>query len=100
MFLLCSFGNLVEIGVVPTAYLKPGEIDIKLHDVKFATSDEKYGYRADLLELPGITAEATSSLNLKVSSGNKYSTAILPFDSYNVFCQLLNFVDMISIGIS
>ena len=73
-------GALIDIYVVPTAYLKPGDVEIKLTNVKFARVTEEYGYRADELILTGITAKAKSSLPVKVSSTNKYSTAVFPFD--------------------
>lgn len=73
-------GALIDIYVVPTAYLKPGDVTIKLHDVKFARVTEEYGYRADELILTGITAEAESTLPVKVSATNKFSTAVFPFD--------------------
>lgn len=73
-------GNLIDIGVVPTPYLKPGNIDIKLVNVKFARKIEEYGFKADELVLGGLTAEAESTLPVKVSSANKYSTIVFPFD--------------------
>ena len=73
-------GNLIDVYVTPTPYLKPGDIEIKLANVKFAKVTEEYGYRADELILTGLTAESTSTLPVKVSSSNKYSTAVFPFD--------------------
>ena len=73
-------GNLIDIGVVPTAYLKPGDVEIKLKNVKFARKTVEYGFKADELSLLGLTAESTSSITLSVSASNKYSTAVLPFD--------------------
>jgi hypothetical protein len=73
-------GALIDIYVVPTAYLKPGDVEIKLKDVKFARETEEYGFKADELILTGITAEAESTLPVKVSATNKFSTAVFPFD--------------------
>ena len=73
-------GALIDIYVVPTAYLKPGDVTIRLHEVLFARANATAGYEADLLELTGATAEASSTLDLKVSAASKFSTAILPFD--------------------
>ena len=73
-------GNLIDVYVTPSPYLKPGDIEIKLLNVKFGRVTEEYGFKADELTLTGLTAEATSTLNIKVSSANKYSTAVLPFD--------------------
>lgn len=78
--LIAKSGNLVDIYVTPTPYLKPGDVEIKLTNVKFAKVTEEYGYRADELILTGITAEAESTLPVKVSSSNKFSTAVFPFD--------------------
>ena len=73
-------GNLVDVYVTPSPYLQPGDVEIKLTNVKFARVTEEYGYRADELILTGITAEAKSTLPVKVSATNKYGTCILPFD--------------------
>ena len=73
-------GNLLDIGLTPSPYLKPGDVEIKLTNVKFARVTEEYGYRADELILTGITAEAESTLPVKVSATNKFSTAVFPFD--------------------
>ena len=73
-------GNLIDIYVTPTPYLKPGDIEIKLTNVKFARVVEEYGFRADELTLNGLTAEATSTHPVKVSATNKFSTTVFPFD--------------------
>lgn len=73
-------GNLIDVYVTPSPYLKPGNVEIKLTNVKFAKVTEEYGYRADELILTGITAEAESTLPVKVSATNKFSTAVFPFD--------------------
>ena len=73
-------GNLLDIGLTPSPYLKPGDVEIKLTNVKFARVTEEYGYRAEELILTGITAEAESTLPVKVSATNKFSTAVFPFD--------------------
>lgn len=73
-------GNLLEIGVVPSAYLKPGDVEIKLHGVLFANVTEQAGYNADLITSTAVQASSTSTLNLNVSATNKFSTAVLPFD--------------------
>ena len=74
-------GNLLDIGLTPSPYLKPGNVEIKLTNVKFArVTGEEYGFKADELSLTGITAEAESTLPVKVSSTNKFSTAVFPFN--------------------
>ena len=73
-------GNLLEIGVVPSAYLKPGDVEIKLHGVLFANVTEQAGYSADLITSTAVQASSTSTVNLTVSATNKFSTAVLPFD--------------------
>lgn len=73
-------GNLLEIGVVPSAYLKPGDVEIKLHGVLFANVAEQAGYSADLITSTAVQASSTSTLNLNVSATNKFSTAVFPFD--------------------
>ena len=81
---IAKSGNLVDIYVTPSPYLKPGNIEVKLTDVKFARTTEEYGFKADELTLTGLTAESTSSLKVKISAANKYGTAILPFDVENI----------------
>lgn len=73
-------GALIDIYVVPTSYLKPGDVEIKLTDVMFARITEQAGYTADLITLTAVQASSTSTLNLTVSATNKFSTAVLPFD--------------------
>ena len=73
-------GNLLDIGLVPSPYLKPGDVEIKLTNVMFARTTEEYGFKADELTLTGITAAATSTLPVKVSATNKFSTAVFPFN--------------------
>lgn len=73
-------GNLVDIGLVPSPYLKPGEMEIKLTNVKFGRTNEEYGLKADELVFTDLTAEAISTLPVKVSATNKFSTAVFPFD--------------------
>ena len=78
--LIATSGNLVDIYVSPTPYLKPGDVEIKLKDVKFAKATGEEGYSVDNLILTGITAKAESTLPVKVSATNKFSTAVFPFD--------------------
>ncbi|MBR5860453.1 MAG: hypothetical protein IKY71_03810 [Bacteroidaceae bacterium] len=73
-------GNLIDVYVTPTPYLKPGDVEIKLTNVMFARTTEEYGFKADELTLTGITAAATSTLPVKVSATNKFSTAVFPFN--------------------
>lgn len=74
-------GNLVDIYVTPTPYLKPGDVDVTLLNVTFARKDGTAGLREDELHLEGLKASNTSKLTLNVSATNKYSTCILPFDA-------------------
>ena len=79
----CFWGNggaLIDIYVVPTSYLKPGDVEIKLTDVMFARITEQAGYTADLITSTAVQASSTSTLNLNVSATNKFSTAVFPFD--------------------
>ena len=76
---IASEGNLVDIYVRPTAYLKPGAVEIKLLDASISRTDGT-GNTTKEIVLDGLTAKAESSLPVKVSSTNKYSTAVFPFD--------------------
>ncbi len=77
-------GALIDIYVVPTAYLKPGDVEVKLHDVKFSTSEETYGYKADVVTSNDVKSGNECTLAIKISSSNKYSTAVFPFDVANI----------------
>ena len=72
-------GDLLKVYVRPTAYLKPGDVEITLRDVTFGKNDAT-GNTTKEVTLTGITATSTSTLTLKVSANNQFSTAVLPFD--------------------
>ena len=72
-------GDLLNVYVKTTPYLKPGDVNITLRGVTFSKLDATAGFKADELTLTGITAAATSTLPVKVSATNKYSTAVFPF---------------------
>lgn len=71
-------GDLLKVYVRPTAYLKPGDVAITLRDVSFSKIDATGNTTKESVP-SGVTAEPTSTLTLKVSATNKFSTAILPF---------------------
>ena len=73
-------GDLLNVFVKTTPYLKPGDVNITLRGVTFANLDATAGFKADELTLTGITAAATSTLPVKVSATNKFSTAVFPFN--------------------
>ena len=77
--IIASEGNLVNIYVRPTAYLKPGAVEIKLLDASISRTDAT-GNTTKEIVLDGLTAKAESSLPVKVSATNKYSTVVFPFD--------------------
>ena len=72
-------GDLLKVYVRPTAYLKPGDVDIKLHNVTFGKIDAT-GTTQEWVSLSGVTANATSTVPVTVSATHKFSTAVLPFD--------------------
>ena len=72
-------GDLLKVYVRPTAYLKPGGVDIKLHNVTFGKNDAT-GTTQEWVSLSGVTAAATSTVPVTVSATNQYSTLVLPFD--------------------
>lgn len=77
--IIASSGNLVDIYVRPTAYLKPGAVNIILRDASISRTDAT-GNTTKELVLDGITASNSSTVEVNVSANNKYSTAVLPFD--------------------
>jgi len=80
-------GDLLKVYVRPTAYLKPGDMEVTLRDVSFSKIDAT-GNTTSEMKLTGITAAAKSTLTLKVSATNQFSTAILPFDVAEVPAEL------------
>lgn len=72
-------GNLFKVYVNALPYLKPGDVEILVKDVELTTSDAVAYTPADYVST-AVQAEATSTLALKVSASNQYSTCILPFD--------------------
>lgn len=72
-------GDLFEVYVKASPYLKPGDVNIGVKNVKLVTADEIKYLPADYVST-SVQAEATSTLTLKVSAENQYGTCILPFD--------------------
>ena len=74
-------GELFRVGVVASPYVKPGDIKVELRNVTFSDVDLN-GPTYESFEPSTVgSASSTSTLTLKVSAGNKFSTAILPFDA-------------------
>lgn len=74
-----SSGNMLKVYVKATPYLKPGDVEIKVMNVEFVTPDGTPYNPADYTST-SVKAAATSTLTLKVSAENEFSTCILPFD--------------------
>lgn len=72
-------GDLFEVYVKASPYLKPGDVEIEVRDVKLVTADEVKYLSEDYVST-AVQAAATSTLTLKVSATNKFGTCILPFD--------------------
>lgn len=72
-------GDLIRVYVRPTAYLKPGDMEVTLRNVSLAKIDAT-GNTTKEVSLTGVTAAATSTLSLRVSAANQFGTAVLPFD--------------------
>ena len=72
-------GDLFDFYVKATPYLKPGDVEIKVKNVKFVTPDETKYLPEDYVST-AVQATTTSTLTLKVSASNKFGTCILPFD--------------------
>lgn len=71
-------GNLFEVFVQASPYLKPGDAGIEI-SAKLVTVDETKHIPATYTST-SVKAGTTSTLNLKVSDTNKFGTCILPFD--------------------
>ena len=72
-------GDLFEVYVKATPYLKPGDVQIGVQGVRLVTVDETKYLPEDYVSTT-VQATATSTLSLKVSATNKFGTCILPFD--------------------
>ena len=72
-------GDLFEVYVKASPYLKPGDVEIGVQGVKLVTPDETKYLPEDYVST-AVQADATSTLTLKVSAVNKFGTCILPFD--------------------
>ena len=74
-------GELFLVGVTANPYLKPGDVKVELRNVTFSDIDLN-GPTYDAFEATTVgSASSTSTLTLKVSASNKFSTCILPFDA-------------------
>lgn len=74
-------GELFLVGVVASPYLKPGDVKVQLRNIVLSDINSE-GPEFDAVEPASVgTTSTTSTLTLKVSAGNKFSTAILPFDA-------------------
>ena len=72
-------GDLFEVYVKASPYLKPGDVEIGVQGVKLVTVDETK-YEPAAYVSTAVQATATSTLTLKVSAASKFGTCILPFD--------------------
>ena len=72
-------GNLFKVYVKASPYLKPGDVNIGVKNVKLITVDETKYEPADYTST-SVKAEATSTISLKVLADNQYGTCILPFE--------------------
>ena len=73
-------GELFLVGVVASPYLKPGDVSIELKNVTLSNINSE-GPVYETMGYSNVgTVGSTSTLNLKVSSTNRFGTAILPFD--------------------
>lgn len=74
-------GELFKVGVVASPYLKPGDVKVQLRNIILSDINSQ-GPEFDAVEPASVgTASSTSTLTLKVSASNKFSTCILPFDT-------------------
>lgn len=72
-------GDLFKVYVKASPYLKPGDVNIGVKNVKLVTVDETKYEPADYTST-SVKAEATSTISLKVLAENQYGTCILPFE--------------------
>lgn len=74
-------GELFLVGVVASPYLKPDDVKVQLRNIILSDINSQGPEFAAVEPASVGTASTTSTLTLKVSAGNKFSTAILPFDA-------------------
>ncbi|MBQ0058278.1 MAG: hypothetical protein KBT20_11570 [Bacteroidales bacterium] len=71
-------GDLFDVYVQATPYAKPGDFQVTIKDIKFVSPDEtKYLYQDQVLTAGTISPE--TSVLVRVTAANKFSTAIFPF---------------------
>lgn len=71
-------GQLFYFNVKASAYLKPGDVTLKVTNCDFITKQDAQKYHCNEQTLT-LTAEAQSTLSLTVSGDSHYATAVLPF---------------------
>ena len=71
-------GDLFDVDIQASPYLKPGIAEIKI-SAKLITTDEVKHIPAEYIST-SVKAGSTSTLDLAVSSANQFGTCILPFD--------------------
>lgn len=71
-------GDIFDVYVKATSYAKPGDFQVTITGIKFVSPDETgYVYKNQVLTAGTITAG--SSVPVRITSANKFSTAIFPF---------------------
>lgn len=82
---IAESGNLATLYLKATAYAKPGVAEIKITNTDFGTYDPVAGkttpYHFEDAISTSITIANTSKIPLAISSTNKWSTCVLPFDA-------------------
>ena len=73
-------GNLFSFKVKATAYLKPGDLPVAIDNIAFIIKEDAKAYEPNNQPDATFTVGTESSLTLNISSDNKWSTCILPFD--------------------
>lgn len=71
-------GDLFDVDIQASPYLKPGIAEIKI-SAKLITTDEVKHIPAEYIST-SVKAGSASTLDLTVSSANQFGTCILPFD--------------------
>lgn len=78
--LLARNGELFVIGVTTTSpYVKPGDVQVELKGVKLSNADAE-GPTYTSIENNVGSVSTTSTVSIKVSATNRFSTCVFPFD--------------------
>ena len=74
-------GSLFLVGIVASPYAKPGTATLSLSGLNLTVKENAVKYVPANEDYPVITVGTTSTVSIRISSTNQYSTLVLPIDA-------------------